>query len=56
MRNDGFRSDSRSPKGRKRVIRKFTVRQALWLLGVITAIMLFIFLLWGLGIVRFDAD
>jgi hypothetical protein len=56
MRNGGFRSDSRPPRGRKRVIRNFTVRHGFWLLGVVTAIMLFIYLLWGLGIIRFDAD
>jgi len=56
MRTGSFRSGSRAPKGRKRVVREFTVRNGLWILAVIAVVMLFVYLLWGLGIVRFDAD
>jgi len=56
MKNGGFRSGSWSPKGRKKAIREFTLRNGLWLICAVTAVMLFIFLLWGLDFIRFDVD
>jgi len=49
-------SGSRSFKGRKKVVKEFTIRQGLFALAIFALAMLLIFLLWGLGIIRFDAD
>jgi len=50
------RSGSRSFKGRKKVVKEFSIQQGLCTLGIVTLVMLLIFLLWGLGIIRLDAD
>ena len=49
-------SGSRSFKGRKKVVKEFSIQQGLYPLGIVALVMLLIFLLWGLGIIRFDAD
>jgi len=49
-------SGSRSFKGRKKVVKEFTIQQGLFALAIVALAMLLTFLLWGLGIIRFDAD
>ena len=43
-------------RGRKKAVKKFTNRDGLWMVGLITAALVTMMLLWVLGIVSFDAD
>lgn len=43
-------------KGRKRAVRKFTIRHGLWITAMITATMVAILVLWLIDFFRFDAD
>ena len=43
-------------KGRKRVVKKFTNWDGLWMVLLIAAAMVIMMALWMLGIFRFDAD
>jgi hypothetical protein len=49
----GIATDSR---GRKKAVSRFTVRDGLLILAVVTATMLAIVLLWILGFFDFDID
>jgi len=49
-----FKSSSRILKGRKKIVREFTVWQGFEIVAAIVALMIFIYLLWGLGIINFD--
>jgi hypothetical protein len=43
-------------RGRKKAVKRFTNRDGLWMVAIITAALVGMMLLWLLGIVRFDAD
>jgi hypothetical protein len=43
-------------RGRKKAVKRFTSRDGLFMVGLITAALVAMMLLWLLGIVRFDAD
>jgi len=42
--------------GRKKAVKRFTNRDGLWMVAMITAALVAMMLLWLLGIVHFDAD
>jgi hypothetical protein len=43
-------------RGRKKAVKKFTVRQGLWIVIVVTALMTIISLLFMVGVFRVDFD
>ena len=43
-------------RGRKKAVAKFTLRQGMWMVGVVTIAMIGVLLLWLLGYLRFDLD
>jgi hypothetical protein len=43
-------------KGRKKAVKRFTRRDGLFMVGLITAALVGMMLLWLLGIFRFDVD
>ncbi len=43
-------------RGRKKAVRKFRIRNGLWIMALITAGMIAMLVLWLLGVFRLDAD
>ena len=43
-------------KGRKKAVKKFTLRNGLWMVLLITAAMIIMLLLWLTGVLHLDAD
>jgi hypothetical protein len=43
-------------RGRKKAIKKFTTHEGGWMLGIISAVLVAIALLWMLGYLHFDVD
>jgi hypothetical protein len=43
-------------RGRKKVVKQFTVLQGLLIVALIIGVMLAMMILWMLGVFRFDAD
>jgi succinate dehydrogenase hydrophobic anchor subunit len=43
-------------KGRKKVVKKFTARNGLWMMLLITAAVIIMLILWLVGFFRLDVD
>lgn len=43
-------------RGRKKAVKKFTIRNGLWMIALIAAGMIAMVALWLLGVFRLDAD
>lgn len=42
-------------RGRKKAVRRFTTREGLWIVGISSAALIGIIVLWLLGILNFEA-
>lgn len=43
-------------RGRKKTVEKFTIRNGLWMMALIAAVMIAMLVLWMLGVFRLDVD
>lgn len=43
-------------RGRKKVVKKFTISNGLWMMALVAAVMIAMVMLWLLGFFSFDSD